>query len=109
MRIVIIGATGHVGTHLVPRLVDLRKPLIVLVGGATGTGKSSVARILSDHLGVHAYFSADVLRQVQRTVTRSDTHPALHRSSFASEPLLPGFMERIISSVTMRGALRPKT
>jgi 2-phosphoglycerate kinase len=77
-----------------PRLVDLRKPLIVLVGGATGTGKSSVARILSDHLGVHAYFSTDVLRQIQRAVTRPETHPALHRSSFAARPLLRGFMEQ---------------
>ncbi|GEM_PF-237500 len=78
----------------VPHLVDLRKPMILLVGGATGTGKSTLSRILSERLGIHLYFSADLLREVQRGVTSPESHPALHRSSFEASPLLPGFFEQ---------------
>jgi 2-phosphoglycerate kinase len=58
------------------------RPLIVLLGGATGTGKSSLATEIAYRLGVSRITSSDVVRQVMRALFARELMPALHESSF---------------------------
>ena len=60
----------------------LDRPLVVLIGGATGVGKSSVATQLAHHLGITSVASTDFIRQVLRAVVPDAIAPELSRSSF---------------------------
>jgi 2-phosphoglycerate kinase len=60
----------------------LNRPLVVLIGGATGVGKSTVATQLAHHLGITRVSSTDFIRQVLRSVVPDAIAPELSRSSF---------------------------
>ncbi len=60
----------------------LDRPLVVLIGGATGVGKSTVATQLAHHLGITRVASTDFIRQVLRSVVPDAIAPELSRSSF---------------------------
>lgn len=62
---------------------DRRPGDIVLISGATGTGKSTVARQVAATLGVHQVVSTDVVRGVLRSVVSATVSPELHADSFA--------------------------
>ena len=53
-----------------------------MLGGATGTGKSSLATELAYRLGISRITSTDVVRQVMRAFFAPGLMPALHYSSF---------------------------
>jgi 2-phosphoglycerate kinase len=63
-------------------LYELDLPLILLVGGATGTGKSSVATDVAYRLGITRVTSTDFVRQTMRAFFSSEFMPAIHHSSF---------------------------
>lgn len=79
-------------------------PVIVLVGGATGTGKSTVAVELAHRLGITRVASTDFIRQTMRAFFASDFMPAIHTSSFEAgsvvdpdvtgDPAVVGFVEQ---------------
>src|SRR5712671_6600997 len=75
-------------------LQELDLPLIVLVGGATGTGKSTVATEIAYRLGITRVTSTDFIRQTMRAFFTPEAMPAIHHSSFEGEPLLPTFLEQ---------------
>ena len=54
------------------------RPLILLIGGATGTGKSTLATELAYRLGISRITSTDVVRQVMRAFFAPALMPALH-------------------------------
>lgn len=58
------------------------KPLILLIGGATGTGKSTVATELAALLGVVRTQSTDMMREIIRCYLRSEEAVTLSYSSF---------------------------
>lgn len=58
------------------------KPLIILFGGATGTGKSSLATEVAHRLGVQKILSTDTIRQIMRMMFSRDLLPAIHCSSY---------------------------
>lgn len=58
------------------------RPLILVIGGTTGCGKSTIATALADQLGIVRMQSTDLLREVMRTMLSSDQYPALHTSSY---------------------------
>jgi 2-phosphoglycerate kinase len=86
-------------------LQELDLPIIVLVGGTTGTGKSTVATEVAHRLGVTRVTSTDFVRQTIRAFFSEDFMPTIHYSSFeawkglpepdqASDPLVTGFLEQ---------------
>jgi 2-phosphoglycerate kinase len=60
----------------------LERPLVVLVGGGSGVGKSTVATQLAHSLGIPRLSSTDFIRAVLRSVLPDAIAPELSRSSF---------------------------
>jgi len=58
------------------------KPLIVLIGGATGSGKSSVSAEIASRIGINRFISTDSIRQIMRTMVSDELLPSVHASSF---------------------------
>lgn len=58
------------------------RPLIVLIGGTTGVGKSSVATQLASRLGIVRIVSTDAVREVMRGMVSAELLPTLHVSSY---------------------------
>jgi 2-phosphoglycerate kinase len=63
-------------------VLRLDRPLVVLLGGATGTGKSSIATEIAYRLNISRITSSDVVRQVMRAFFARELMPAIHYSSF---------------------------
>ena len=83
-------------------LRELNLPIMVFIGGATGTGKSTVATELAYRFGITRVTSTDFIRQTMRAFFSSDFMPTIHQSSFeagdpfpdAGDPLEFGFTEQ---------------
>jgi 2-phosphoglycerate kinase len=83
-------------------LRELDLPLVILIGGATGTGKSTVATEIAYRLGITRVTSTDFIRQTMRAFFSHEFMPAIHYSSFeaalalpdADDPLVAGFLEQ---------------
>ncbi len=79
---------GHVGKmaakqyRLVRRMRSMPRPLVIYIGGASGTGKSSLALELAPLLRIYQVNATDTIRQVMRMVFTPSIMPALHKSSF---------------------------
>jgi 2-phosphoglycerate kinase len=58
------------------------RPLLLLLGGTTGTGKSTIATEVAHLLGVVRTQSTDMLREVMRMMIPQRLLPVLHESSF---------------------------
>lgn len=65
-------------------LKEKNRSIVVLLGGATGIGKSTVAFELSYRLGIHSIIGTDIVREVMRKMVSKDLLPTLHSSSFAA-------------------------
>jgi 2-phosphoglycerate kinase len=89
------------------RLADLQQldvPLIVLIGGATGTGKSTVAAEVAHRLGITRVASTDFIRQTMRAFFSPEFMPTIHYSSFEAgralddevtgDPTIVGFLDQ---------------
>src|SRR5262245_33331037 len=63
-------------------LAEIDLPLIVLIGGATGTGKSTVATEVAYRLGVTRVTSTDFVRQTLRAFFSPEFMPSIHYSIF---------------------------
>jgi 2-phosphoglycerate kinase len=57
-------------------------PLVILIGGATGVGKSTLATEVAHRLGITRVASTDMIRQVMRAFFSIELMPAIHYSSF---------------------------
>jgi 2-phosphoglycerate kinase len=75
-------------------LRELDLPVLILVGGATGTGKSTVATEIAYRLGITRVTSTDFIRQTMRAFFSPEFMPAIHHSSFEGEPLIATFEEQ---------------
>jgi len=84
------------------------KPLFILIGGGTGTGKSTIATQLGYRLGITHVLSTDTIRQMMRTMFSSQLMPSLHSSSYdawkrfdtplpeGTDPVLAAFREQLL-------------
>jgi 2-phosphoglycerate kinase len=87
-------------------LEELDLPIIVLIGGATGSGKSTVATEVAYRLGITRVTSTDFVRQTLRAFFSPEFMPSIHFSSFEAgsalssaeeeevDPLLHGFLDQ---------------
>jgi 2-phosphoglycerate kinase len=83
-------------------LRELDLPIMVFIGGATGTGKSTVATELAYRFGITRVTSTDFVRQTMRAFFSRDFMPSIHPSSFeagdafpdAEDPLEFGFLQQ---------------
>ena len=80
-------------------LYELDRPIILLVGGATGTGKSSVATDVAYRLGITRVTSTDFVRQTMRAFFSQEFMPAIHYSSFDAGRALAGDEDEVVDSV----------
>ncbi len=90
-------------------LSRLDKPLVILIGGATGVGKSTVATMLAARLGIVRIVSTDAVREVMRAFFSPELMPAIHSSSFDAagalrqplpasvDPVVAGFREQTVA------------
>jgi len=81
-------------------------PIVILIGGATGVGKSTIATQLAARLGIVRVVATDAIREVMRSMFSPELMPTLHTSSFeadvalrepptrAADPLIVGFREQ---------------
>ena len=58
------------------------KPLIILIGGASGVGTSSMAFELANKLRLKNLISTDMIREVMRKIVSKELSPVIHKSSF---------------------------
>ena len=65
----------------------LDRPLVILIGGATGVGKSTIATQLAARLGLTRIIPTDAIREVMRAMFSDEMLPTLHASSFEAERL----------------------
>lgn len=63
-------------------------PLVVLIGGTTGVGKSTLATQLATRLGIVRVVATDAVREVMRALFSKELMPALHTSSFEAGTVL---------------------
>ena len=98
-------AEGGEAVRQLRRYQELREldlPIVILVGGATGTGKSTVASEIAYRLGITRVTSTDFIRQTMRAFFARDFMPSIHYSSFeagdafpeADDPLVAGFLDQ---------------
>ena len=59
-----------------------QKPLIILIGGASGVGTSSMAFELASRLRLKNLISTDMIREVMRKIVSKELSPVIHKSSF---------------------------
>ena len=79
-------------------------PILLFVGGATGTGKSTVATEAAHRLGITRVTSTDFIRQTMRAFFSEAFMPSIHYSSFEAghsvvdaetgDPTVLGFLEQ---------------
>jgi len=98
--------------RLVRRIRTLPRPLVIYIGGASGTGKSSLALELAPLLRIYQVNATDTIRQVMRMVFTPSIMPALHKSSFevatplemlaaeevSGSPADPEYAQRLVAS-----------
>jgi 2-phosphoglycerate kinase len=63
-------------------LQEVDVPLIILIGGATGTGKSTITTEVAHRLGITRVTSTDFVRQTMRAFFSEAFMPTIHYSSF---------------------------
>ena len=66
-------------------VAELNIPLIILIGGATGAGKSTIATQLASRLGITRVVSTDAVREVLRSAFTAEMFPTLYASSFEAD------------------------
>ncbi len=93
------------------------RPVIILLGGAAGVGKTSLALEVAHRLGIGRVLSTDSIRQIMRLMLSPELVPAIHGSSYdghrllgldarTENPVVEGFRAQAASvGVGLRGSM----
>lgn len=125
VRVETVRVLATTGEHTVRRALQARwwlrtsgQPVVIVVGGASGVGKSTVSRQAARVLGIQVVMSTDMVRAVLRGTLHPELIPALSESSFSAQrmfrsnlegdPLLVAFEQQasIVEQATMALARR---
>ncbi len=99
------------------RYQEPERPVILLLGGPAGAGKTSLALEVASRLGIHRVVSTDAIRQVMRIMLSPELVPAVHASSYdawkvlargtrSEDPVVEGFRDQAqIVSVGVRAII----
>ena len=68
---------------------DPDRPVIILLGGAAGVGKTSLGLEVAHRLGIGRVVSTDSIRQIMRIMLSRDLAPEIHGSSYDAHTLMP--------------------
>lgn len=63
-------------------LRESTEPIVVLIGGATGVGTSTLAADVARRLNIQSVIGTDAIREVLRRAISSELLPILHKSSY---------------------------
>lgn len=72
---------------------ESERPMILLLAGAAGVGKTALAQEVAHRLGIARVTSTDSIRQVMRIMLSPELAPAIHASSYDAWQALPGLAE----------------
>ena len=84
-------------------------PIVLLIGGATGVGKSTIATQIAARMGIVRVVATDAIREVMRSMFSRDLMPTLYTSSFdadsalrepppkPADPVIVGFREQTMA------------
>lgn len=61
---------------------DVKDPLIILIGGASGTGKTSIAKKLCEELGISHRLGSGFIREFAKSFVSESENPYLYNYSF---------------------------
>jgi 2-phosphoglycerate kinase len=67
---------------------DPDRPVMILLGGAAGVGKTSLALEVAHRLGIGRVLSTDSIRQIMRLMLSPALVPAIHGSSYDAHRLI---------------------
>ncbi len=97
----------------------LDKPLLIMLGGGPGVGKSTLSAELGHRLDVTRIIGSDTIREIMRTMVSKELIPTLYESTFMTDkkvkgsyvddPLIYGFDQQVsvvnmgVSAVIERG------
>jgi 2-phosphoglycerate kinase len=81
------------------------EPLLLLIGGATGTGKSTIATEVAHRLGITRVTSTDFVRQTMRAFFSEEFMPSVHYSSFEARLALTRAEEEESGDAALLGFL----
>jgi 2-phosphoglycerate kinase len=70
-----------------------RVPVVIAIGGTSGSGKSSVSQEVAHRLGIDAVVSTDVVRAILRVTLHPEMLPALSESSFSAQRMFRSNLE----------------
>jgi 2-phosphoglycerate kinase len=100
------------------QVAELDVPMVVVIGGATGVGKSTIATQMAARLGIVRVVPTDAIREVMRALFSRELMPTLYTSSFdaaselreppprAADQTVVGFREQTAAvAVGVRGLL----
>ena len=74
------------------RLNQLDRPLVLMLSGTTGVGKSTLATMAAHRLAITRVIATDVIRQVLRASFSRDFMPSVHSSAFEVD--MEGYVEQ---------------
>jgi 2-phosphoglycerate kinase len=66
------------------RVRSSERPIVIVIGGTAGVGKSVLAAELAYRLGIARVVSTDSVRQALRSLISAELSPVLHASSYAA-------------------------
>lgn len=87
------------------QLSELEKPLVILLGGTAGLGKSTLSVELAHRLQINRIIETDTVREIMRNMVSTELVPSLYQSSFntdetvnsnlVEDPLIYGFNQQV--------------